>query len=283
MWIEAGLAANITPSHVYQKTEILRVNLQQQGLLDTDRFDKVTADQALRHPRHVIQKVRECHTILAKILRQHNIQSDPLPELFSVREVRPSDVQNGVEHLLQEARKLGNGPVPSVAFEAGKVPGDVYNNLKRICAAIRADITPSDVYQIATAVNANLDKMFTARGYDFDVPYQSFQNKTPSDVYQKTWAFLKDLRTLGLNPDFAIPGGVIVPNAVPERDITPQDVMALMNDALAETNAMNYTLGIREHAVLPFYQDNMTPSHVYAQSERAYRLVQTMLKRESDE
>ncbi len=279
----AAYAQDITPSHVYQKTEILRLTLQEQSLLDIRRYENEPEDSALRHPRHVMQKVRECHTVLSKLLKERNIEAKPLPDLFSIREVRPFDVQGGVHHLLQHALLVKEAALPDVAFEAEKVPSDVYNNLKRICASIKAEIVPSDVYQVAASVNENLNKIVRVRGYNFDSAYESFENKVPADVYRETWAFLEDLRTLALNPDFAIPGGVIVPTQVPDGTIIPQDVIALMHDALAETNAMKYTLGVREKTALPQYQEGKTPSDVFSQIRRAHAVVKTLLAKEAEE
>lgn len=278
-----SLATEITPSHVYQKTETLRQILDEADVLETRLYEETLEDEALRHPRHVMQKVRECHTILSRLLEQNKIKVDDLPDLFSIREVRPSDVENGVNHLIKNARKLTPGNTVDALYVPGKVPSDVYNNLKRICASTRAEIIPSDVFQVVKSVNENLDKLMQVRGYDIEISYQSFENKIPADVYQKTWEFLEDLRTLALNPDFAIPGGVIVPNQVPGHEITPQDVIALMNDALAETNAMKYTLGVREKSILPEYQDQKTPSDVFSQIDRAHNVVKTLLQKEAEE
>ncbi len=280
--ISQAFASEITPSHVYQKTEVLRLSLQQLNFLDTQRYDAVRADRSLRHPRHVMQKVRECHTIVSKLLSQQNIDAQPLPEPFSLREVRPSDVKNGVDHLLQEVQSLEGGvvEVQQVALENGKVPSDVYNNLKRICAAIQVDTTPSDVYQIALAVNDNLDKIMRLRGYDLDVPYEDFEGKVPGDVYQETFSFLIDLRILALNSDFSIPGGVVVPNEVLQVNIVPQDVISLMNDALAETDAMKYTLGMREVTALADMQAKKKPSDVFSQIHRAHNVVRMLIEKE---
>ena len=277
-------AAEITPSHVYQKTEVLRLALQEQGLIDTHRYEmEEKKDNALRHPRHVMQKVRECHTTLSKILKDKNIDAHPLPNLFSIREVRPSDVYNGVDHLIQDVLRLSEAPAPSFKFEQGKVPDDVFVNLKRICTSIHSEIVPSDVFQIAKAVNNNLDIIIRARGYEFSVPYSNFEDKIPGDVYKTSQAFMEDLRKLALNSDFAIPGGVIVPEYAPEGTVIPQDVIALMNDALAETDAMKYTLGVRELTVLPQYQDGKTPSDVFIQIDRAHTLLNILLKKEAED
>lgn len=275
-----GQASDITPSHVYQKTELLRVILLKQDLLDTHLYESIKGDDSLRHPRHVMQKVRKCHTIFSKILRGKDIESSPIPELFSVREIRPSDVENGVSHLIAEISKLGHKDVTEPKFVPGKVPNDVYNNLKRICRAVRAEIVPSDVYQAAVAVNENLDKIAGARGYEIAETYGKFQNKIPRDVYRETVEFLEDLRLLALNPDFAIPGGVLIPNIVPSGEIRPDDVLTVMNESLAETDAIKYSLNIREHMTLPEYEEGKTPSDVFSQIDRAHSLVRFLLEKE---
>ncbi|NCT40310.1 MAG: hypothetical protein GW778_01435 [Alphaproteobacteria bacterium] len=280
IFISTAKSEVITPSHVYQKTEVLRLTLERMGLLDTHLYENVQGDDALRHPRHVMQKVQECHSIIAKFLIAENIDVEPFPQLHSIQEVRPSDVQNGVDYLLDEVQKLGDTRAVEVEFVAGKLPGDVYNNLKRICGAIRVDITASDVYPIALAINDDLNTMIEMRGYNFDIPVQAFEGKSPADVYEETQAFLMDMRTLGLNPDFAIPGGVIVTNDTLEGRIAMRDIMSLMYNVLAETGAMKYSLGDREHSNMPVYQTNKTPSDIFAEIERGHRVVQKFLMEE---
>lgn len=285
----SAYAAGITPFDVYQKTEVLRQALEDGNLIDTENYEAEPDDKELRHPRHVIQKVRECHMMLSKILRAEGVSITPLPDLISVREVRPADVLSGVNSLIKTVNALDMNAEykqPSVEKKAllhGILPVDVYNNLKRICRSIKAQVEPSDVYQVAVVVNQNLDKVVAGRGYAFETEYHAFENKVPADVYVKTKEFLKDLRQLALNPDFAIPGGVVFSQDILKTDILPQDVMGLMNDAVSETQAIKYTLNIREHAEFPPYAGGMKPSDVFSQIERAHRVVKTLLEREGIE
>lgn len=276
-------ASEITPSHVYQKTEVLRLTLQQQNLLDTHQYEEQLGNDLLRHPRHVMQQVRKCDMILSKVLQNRDIQPTPMPNLLSVREVRPADVQNGVEHLLKHAQKLGDVRIPDVPFVPGKVPDDVYNNLKRICQAIDVKIDSADVYRVVSAINDSLDKIVKARGHEFEVPYANYTDKTPIDIYKETWIFLEDLRQLAFNPDYAIPGGVIFTDKMPEDQMNFQNGISLMNDALAETNAMKYTLGVREEVIIPLYESGKTPSNVFSQIERAHNVVKILLEEEAKE
>ena len=272
----------ITPSHVYQSTEELRLKLQAFGLLDMQTYELVKPDTVLRHPRHVIQKVRECHQLFSKILLARNIEPEPLPDLYSLREVRPSDVKNGVGHLVREIEKLGQTESIEVPFIENKLPDDVYNNLKRICRAVTVDIVPADVYQVAAAVRVNTEKIANNRGYKLDIKEKKFTSKIPADVYQETWLFLDDLRLLALNPDFAIPGGVIMPNKQDKDDIEPHDVIALMNNALSGTNAIKYTLGVREKTDLPGFEKDKTPSDVFREIHHAHIIVKRLIELETE-
>jgi hypothetical protein len=282
-------AAGITPFDVYQKTEVLRQTLEDGNLIDTENYEAEPDDKELRHPRHVIQKVRECHMMLSKILRAEGVSITPLPDLISVREVRPADVLSGVESLIKSANEIGietkhDQPLTETQVPRDDVlPVDVYNNLKRICRSVKTQIEPSDVYRVAVAVNQNLDKVVASRGYTFETEYHVFENKVPADVYAETKKFLKDLRQLALNPDFSIPGGVVFSQDILKTDILPQDVMGLMNDAVSETQAIKYTLNIREHAEFPPYAGGMKPSDVFSQIERAHRAVKALLEREGIE
>ena len=56
-----------------------------------------------------------------------------------------------------------------------------------------------------------------------------------------------------------------------------------MNDGMAETNAIKYTMGVRESSELSSYQEGKTPSDVFSQIERAHRIVKTLLEKEAEE
>lgn len=275
--------ANITPTDVFQKTEIFRLKLDNLDLLDHDAIEEQDV-HVLRHPRHVIQKVRECDTLLAKILTQHEKRSAPLPDLFSVKEIRPSDVLAGVEHLLSEVEKLGDVDVDAPKFAGEKLPSDVYKNLQTTCRALKTKIVPSDVFQMAEAVNERLRTIFSLRGYEASIAFEHFQDKNPADVYIKTLDLLYDLRQLAYNPDFAIPGGVVFSQYRPlEEDVRPQNVISLVNDAFAETNAIAYTLGYRDHVVLPAYKEGKTSSDVFSQIHHAHEMVKFLIEKEGYE
>lgn len=274
--------ATISPTDVFQKTEILALKLEALGLLKHIEQDMVDPTNMLRHPRHVIQKVRECHTLVGKILIQKGYNPEKLPDLFSVQEIRPIDVLSGVNHLIMEVDKLSPPEIVIPTITDQKVPGDVYTNLNKICRSLDAEIVPSDLFQIALGVNERLDNILTLRAYDNSFPVKVFADIKPIDVYIETLSFLTDLRLLALNPDFAIPGGIIFRNYKPvEEDIKPQDIMSLMNDSFSGTSAISYTLGYRDRVLLPSYEDHKTFSNVYAQISRAHDVVRFLLTQET--
>lgn len=272
-------ADKVTPSDVYHSTEQLRFALGSFGLLNMSAYNAVPLDTGLRHPRHVIQKVRECHSIISKLLKENGVNAEPLPDLFSFREIRPLDVKNGVDHLVREVNRLGEISPPVDRREQtvqGKLPVDVYNNLNRICHSVSVEIKPSDVYQVASVVLDNMKNIAHSRGYSYEAHISENKRhsvKIPKHVYQETWAFLKDLRELALDPDYAIPGGIIMPTLQPEGEIKPKDVMNLMNDALSETDAIKYSLGVREKTTLPKWDEGKTPTDVFDKIYKAHVIV----------
>ena len=275
--------SKIIPSDVYQKTEELRLKLIDLNILDMQMYESVEADNALRHPRHVMQKVRKCHQVFEKILKDRDIQIDPLPRMHSEREIRPSDVLGGVNHLIKEISKIqSKASTPKTEYVSGKLPSDVFNNLKKICRAAHVEITPPDVYRPAKVVNENMKIIFSNQLSKRSQPSpQQFTGKIPADVYKEAELFLNDLRILALNPDYSIPGGVVIPNTLKDKTPEPQDVMNLMNDALAETKAMKYTLHIHNVTELPPLDTTKTPSDVFGQIHEARLIVQELIEHEA--
>ena len=276
-------AQDITPTDVYRETIILKEGLAQIGLLDIAKYNAEEDDTALRHPRHVMEKVRECHMMIGKIMQSRGIEVDDLPSKAEFNEVRPADVFKAVKFLQKDAQKLGQASVPAPVVEDQKVPTDVYNHLKRICHALQAEVKPADVYRVAQVVLNNVMKIAEIRGINIRSKFAQYEEKIPADVYHEAWAFLDDLRFLALNPDYAIPGGVILPNQRETKDIIPQDVIALMHDALAETEAIKYTLRINDTPVFPLYQEGKTPSDVYSLISHAHSIVRELLEMERRE
>lgn len=277
-------AEDITPSHVYQTTENLRLMLEELNLLNTGLQERETTETLLRHPRHVMQKVRECHIVLSKILQAKNIKPTPLPDLDSLREVRPLDVKGGVDHLIRETQKMQehDSELPQALFSPGKVPADVYSNLESICGAMNAKITPSDIFRVISAVKENIMEIAASRGYEIEMDPPNTQSEVSlSEIYERTWAFMKDLRTLSLEPDFGIPGGVVMPAEKVKYSVTHQEVFALISDVLAETNAIKYALGLRNRTALPSEEDSKTASDLYTTLLEAHSILKKLAYIES--
>ncbi len=271
-------ANEITPSDVYQRTEELRVKLDALGLLNMQEYEAEKYDDALRHPRHVFQKVRECHSLISKILISKGNNPSALPKIVSKREVSPRDVMRGVNHLVSETEKIDDVTVPQVKVikPTAKVSNDVFNNLKNICRSLQVNVTPDEVYQVAKAVNEHMKMMLRHRDYQFDEKIQLPANKTHFDVYYETLSLFDNLYELSLNPDYAILGGVILQKNRNGK-IKQNDIISLMYEAYAEVEAIEYALHIEEEAMFPVHESGKTNSDVFAQVYGARMLVEKII------
>lgn len=281
-----AVAENTTPSHVYQITEKLLTTLKYLGQIDEKTYNNYVPDNSLRHPRHVLQKARECDMLITKILEKNGVAPQAFPERSSPTEIRPADVKESVIHIVEQLRRISdtarNAADEEPPLIPGKLPGDVYNNLKHICGALTVKIIPSDVYRIAVTVRDNIVTIYKRRGGEEEdiPPLLNMPGKEPKDVYRETWSFMDNLRVLALHPDFAIPGGVILPDKE-EGQIKPQNVIGLMNDALAETETIEYVLGIETRAQVPPFIPEKIPSDVFAVIYQANRIVEKLIDSEN--
>lgn len=256
-------AHKITPSDVFQATEELRLRLDALGLIDMHEYGAKKYDDALRHPRHVLQKARACNVFISKILISRNIEALPLPHISSKKEVTPHDVMASIDHLISEIDKLEPSGLPDIQVESvsGKVPNDVYNNLKNICSAIKVEVTPNEVYRITEAVHKNVTMIVMSRNYRVNEISDVVDDADISDVYQEVIGLFSDLHDLSLHPDYAIPGGVVLKEGKGE-DVTQRDILSLMYEAYAEVEAIEYAIHIDEEVVFPDHETQKTNSDV---------------------
>ncbi|TNE28835.1 MAG: hypothetical protein EP349_07410 [Alphaproteobacteria bacterium] len=225
--------------------------------------------------------------LVTKILENNDITPRAFPERSSPSEIRPADVKKGVTHIVEQLQALKTSDQNEANTESppvsGKLPSDVYNNLKHICDSLTVEIIPSDVYRIASAIRDNAIMIYRQRGGDVEElpPLLRVSGKEPEDVYRETWSFMDNLRILALHPDFAIPGGVILPDQE-QWHIKPQNVIGLMNDALAETETIEYVLGMNNRAQIPPFVAGKIPSDVFAVIYQANRIVEKIIDSENE-
>lgn len=272
----------VTPLEVFLLTETLKAHLLDLKVISPEKIATFDDADDLRHPRHVIQKVKECHTILSKFLIRKGVSPAALPLDELLREVKPSDVKYGVEHLIQEVKKVGTVSEVVLHKKSGILPIDVFNNLRKICGAIDVEIFASDIFQVATAVLLNTHQIAKVR--DIEIPSLSKRvtlSKSPREVFEITINLLRNLRQLSLYADYAIPGGIILSEVAPSDSGWERTILSALYDALAETSAIKYSLHVREKVTSPDYIENKTLTDVYKKVYFADVIVRKLVEIEA--
>ena len=276
----------ITPSHVYQVTEdvILQLERMHKANLSTPNLDSLELNIPNRLPRHVIQQafnVRKTIQFFKKVNGMEFSEVTP-PE---VHEITPAEVLSVTKEILDslvafdETFKLTPFQ-PSASFVDGKTPTDVYKNLLRAQEMIIQlgipPIVPNNVYDSAIALNHDLSLIRKALGdaTSMTVDTESL-GKTPVDAYNLAHYTLQNLKTLTEKPAFTIPKGVIMPEKL--KKASPREVQQVLLYALAEVSSIKAKLGIMEVQLIPEPSVGQTPSSVYDQLSLANRQIQSML------
>ncbi len=272
----------VTPSEVFQLTERLKRHLLDLKVISPEKITTIDDDNSLRHPRHVMQKVKECHTVLSKFLFRKGISPSSLPHNELLREVTPSDVKEGVMHLIKEVKKAGTVSEVELEKKGGILPIDVFNNLNKICGAIDVEILASDIFQVATAIVLNTHQI--AKVSDVQLPpmlHRVTLSKSPREVFELTVSLLRNLRKLSLYADYAIPGGIIISEIAPRNIGWERTILAALYDVLAETTAIKYSLHIRERITSPDYVENKTLTDVYKKLYFADLIIRKLVEIEA--
>lgn len=127
-------------------------------------------------------------------------------------------------------------------------------------------ITPSHVYQKATAVVLELEILRNAIGImDFPFEPEPQTSKTPIHVYSKGLEVLEKIgraeRKLGM--------ASVTVGQIPLKPIAPRDVLGLVEEILSEITKIKSQLAIEESIEEVPFVAGRTPSHVYEELWRA--------------
>jgi hypothetical protein len=266
-------AQDATPSHVYQVTEKIRLELD---LLNDANFSTVqsdtTASQSPAQPRHVLQAGRDAWRQL-QLLRFMNglpTQSlDPVP----ARAIKPADVKGLMEDILASLQELrpayGVSVVPpEPPLSDGMTPTDVYKNLKRVALAIESmgvpATVPNDVYQMAQTILGDLRLVAATTDITYDLESApKTTGKAPKDVYEASLALQQEIAALSdANPKYAIAGGAIAVQSNLSQ-ITPADVISLLARSRADIAALKVTLSLADLTIEAPFVGGKTSSDVF--------------------
>jgi hypothetical protein len=280
-------AQSVTPSDVYQVVEDVNGELAlfHEANGSKPKKDKKAPALTNRRPRHVIQKAREVLLKVQALRKLNGLPENSVPA-FPVREVKPADVKKIVEHVRTDVRELRGKfnvtkPSPASAKPSGKTPTDVYQNLTR--ASLQMDglgiprIVPNDVYRLAMTIIGDLELIRAKRGISGKVAMQTgAKSKKPKHVFHHGFKAMQALEKITTEmPDYAVPGGVVMPN-MRKGKIRPEHVMDLLNKLLAEIAAVKVKVGATTPTVLAAAPSGKTPSNVYDAISTALELIETL-------
>lgn len=283
----ATQAQTVTSSHVYQTVDEISNQLAIFHQVNGSQPERDRNAPALtqRRPRHVYQKARETFEMVQTLRQINGLPTTPTPPA-PLAAVTPADVRGLVNRILAEVKGLravfgvAGAPAPA-ALKPGKTPTDVYANLVAVDLQIDGlgipRIVPNDVYRIALAIIGDLEKIRAARGIDDPIAVQTgASGKKPEAVFEAGLELLAALQaTTSADDSLATPGGIVLPNRRPGK-IRPKHVIDLLNNALAEIDAIKVTVGVRSPTVLPPPQSGKTPSDVFDAVKTAILIARSL-------
>lgn len=277
-----AMAQKVTPTEVFQVVETISSELDEFHAANFTQAPRAEIKLSPRLPRHVLQKAR---TVYQKIQMLRDING-LLPKAVAeipVREVTPGDVKKSVDIILAELREIReiyhlDDETQLVALSSAKTPTDVYRELTQIAKSIDAlgipAVVPNDVYQVAQTVIGDLEKIYTHLEKDLTVitDIEKSSGKKPADAYNASFVLLEKLQAFNEQGEYDIKGGVVLP-VKKAANLTPTDVMDLLNNALAEIGALKFKMGMSNETELAALEGGKTPSDVFDLVIKAQKLV----------
>lgn len=276
-----------TPDDVYQTVETVNSELRLFHEFNDipAPTEPALAELTPRRPRHVLQNARKV-LLQVQLLRKINGLPEKALPPEPTREVRPADVKEMVDRLAEDISELrpifGVRQIADpISKPSGKSPTDVYSRLSQTSTLVNAlgipEIVPNDVYRVALTIHSDLEMIRSRRGLSDTFEMRSGSiDKIPADVYVIAFQLLAELKKLtARNPEFAIPGGVVLLKNQ-SGEAAPEDVMNLLNNVLAEISAIKVILGIEQPTEIAPPQAGKTPSHVYDAVQSALAAVRLL-------
>ncbi len=279
----AAGSEDANPSHVFQVSDNILIELSEMNKANKTKPEDVYVDTTARKPRHVFQKAREVYQDVQKLRGSKGLTENALAPI-PVKDVEPKDVKVLVDKMLtdlQELRpKFGYKKPAAATLPKNKKPSDVYANLERVKASIASlgvsEVAPNDVFRVAISVVKDLEEVAAKKGVAPIATIAPSTGKKPSDVYAASYDLLTQLKKMTEKNKIAIPGGVIMPNKI-TSNITPAEVIDLVNDVLAEVGAIRHATGINAPTVIPEEQKGKNPSKVFDMIAKAQAIVKTLM------
>ena len=231
--------------------------------------DARAPELAVRQPRHNLQKAREVWLKVQEVRAINGLPESHIPA-FPAAEVQSSDVTAILEAILADVQALRPvfgviGAVTPSAGSSGKTPTDVYAELTAVSLQLDGlgipKISGREVFQVVRTLQADLKHLASARGAAIPGDYHGADGMKPKDVYARVFEVSEQLQALvAQNPELAIDGGIVPLNRRSGK-IIPAHVLDLLNNVLADVNAMKAAAGVQQASELA-PQDHAHGGHI---------------------
>lgn len=272
-FLSTANAQDFTPSHSFEVIENFKAELERFHYYNETKAeaDKEAPELTKRMPRHVFQNGRLVYGKLQDLRYINGLEKKDVPALPSY-EVRPKEVRDIADMMLRDVKALRalfgvEVTAEPAVFVDGKTPNDVYaifNDTKALLNGFAIPkIVPNDVYRSALELLEGVEAIYVSRGGDpLDIEFKSKGIK-PAQVFASAYDILMKLQELTRQrADMKIPGGVVLPNQRTGQ-ISPEHVIMVINDAIAEVHALSVHLNAFESNSLIPEQSGKTPADSY--------------------
>ena len=279
----AALAENVTPSHVFQKSEnvLLEIELLREVIGVTD-VPVEPEPQTGKTPIHVYSKGLEVLEKVSRAERKLGMVPAEVGEI-PLKNIKPADVIQLVESILLELRNIKrqlviSDKIEEAEFVGAKTPSHVYENLwfaSYMLDGLTGPITPNYVYRSIQYLLDEMNLIAAKVGATLKLEPEKIKGrKRVKNVAQQGLLALYKMTNLQRRLNMDAAG---VPNITLSR-ITPSDVYDITNMLMAETVRIKVHLGIQlprgEHPV----PSRKKPNDVFGMMQLVVKNMDTLIK-----
>lgn len=138
-------------------------------------------------------------------------------------------------------------------------------------------VMPKHELQVMLQIKEGLKDIHVIKGANSTIySVKRDAQKTPTDVYDKTYVLLQNLVRLSQKPGYKILKPIDLPPRQEGRKV-PADSLALMQIALEIVTAIRFSVGSDKEISPTPLQQGVTPPDIYQELERANRLLEVLL------
>lgn len=262
---------NITPSHVYQKTQEIITDIKSiRAANNKTASAREPGVQTNKRPLHVYSKALEVIDKIAHYQDSIGMKSVVAGQL-PLRKVTPTEVYEQAESILVELARVKaaqgiQSQQEAVAFIAGKGPSDVYELMWRasyLLDELVGQTSPNEVFRNTQYILAELELIADKLGVEHSAQgsRQRAADKTPKDVNLEAFKTLHRIGRLERYLDM-VP---FSPSPFPAGNILPTDALDSTNTILAELVRVKVQLDINKPRLNLPVPEGKTPDKVFDQ------------------